>query len=147
MREHATNPAEAVNAFTRAVIFNLLIGNNDAHAKNFSLLHHIDGTTVLAPLYDLVSTEIYQQFRNGDMAMKFGGTYDFKWVNRQYVEKMAHDIGVNPSGLRHILLDMASKSGQLAKECAHELGYPIGFVIADVVQKRAESLIARLVQS
>lgn len=147
LREHTTNPAEAVNAFTRAVIFNLLIGNNDAHAKNFSLLHHIDGTTVLAPLYDLVSTEIYQQFRNGDMAMKFGGTYDFKWVNRQHIEKMARDIGVNHSGLRHIILDMASKAGQLAKECAQELGYSIGFVIADAVQKRAESLITRLVQS
>lgn len=60
---------------------------------------------------------------------------------------MARDIGVNPSGLRHIILDMASKAGQLAKECAQELGYSIGFVIADVVQKRAESLITRLVQS
>jgi len=36
-------------------IFNLIIGNADAHAKNFSLLH-IDGAIRLAPLYDLLST-------------------------------------------------------------------------------------------
>ena len=39
------------------VTFNVAIGNADAHAKNFSILHHgVDPTVELAPAYDLIST-------------------------------------------------------------------------------------------
>lgn len=37
------------------VIFNALIGNHDAHAKNFSLLYSPGEPPVLAPLYDILS--------------------------------------------------------------------------------------------
>lgn len=40
-------------------MLNVLIGNGDAHAKNFSLLHHASGALGLAPLYDLMSTLYY----------------------------------------------------------------------------------------
>jgi len=43
----------------QAVTFNALIGNGDAHAKNFSLLHHASGALTLAPLYDLLCTLHY----------------------------------------------------------------------------------------
>jgi serine/threonine-protein kinase HipA len=42
-----------------AVTLNALIGNGDAHAKNFSLLHTRDGALTLAPLYDLMCTLYY----------------------------------------------------------------------------------------
>lgn len=39
------------------VTFNMAIGNADAHAKNFSILHdRVDPTVALAPAYDLIST-------------------------------------------------------------------------------------------
>ncbi len=37
----------------RYTAFNVAIGNTDAHAKNFSLLHRDDGSVALAPLYDV----------------------------------------------------------------------------------------------
>ena len=37
-------------------VFNALIGNADAHAKNLPLLCDRDGRLRLAPLYDLVPT-------------------------------------------------------------------------------------------
>ena len=37
----------------RYTAFNVAVGNTDAHAKNFSFLHHEDGSVVLAPLYDV----------------------------------------------------------------------------------------------
>lgn len=43
------------------VTVNLLIGNADAHAKNFSLLHDENGQISLAPAYDLMSTIYYEQ--------------------------------------------------------------------------------------
>lgn len=54
-----------------AVVFNYLIGNNDAHGKNFSLLRDADQVR-LAPLYDLVCTQAYPALA-AEMAMKIGG--------------------------------------------------------------------------
>jgi serine/threonine-protein kinase HipA len=49
----------AVERLLGAMIANALIGNGDAHAKNFSLLHNSSGALALAPLYDLLSTLHY----------------------------------------------------------------------------------------
>jgi serine/threonine-protein kinase HipA len=49
----------ALATLLRAVTLNVLIGNGDAHAKNFSLLHDRSGALRLAPLYDLLSTFVY----------------------------------------------------------------------------------------
>ena len=35
-------------------VFNVAVGNTDAHAKNFSMLHLADGGIELAPLYDVL---------------------------------------------------------------------------------------------
>jgi serine/threonine-protein kinase HipA len=46
-----------VTALLRRTTFNMAVGNADAHAKNFSLLHDADSASVkLAPLYDVLST-------------------------------------------------------------------------------------------
>jgi serine/threonine-protein kinase HipA len=43
----------------QAVALNVLLGNGDAHSKNFSLLHSPSGALALTPLYDLMSTLHY----------------------------------------------------------------------------------------
>jgi serine/threonine-protein kinase HipA len=59
------------------VIFNVLIGNNDAHGKNFSFIYRKSSVSAgnnirFAPLYDLVSTLYYPELTK-KMAMKIGG--------------------------------------------------------------------------
>jgi serine/threonine-protein kinase HipA len=49
----------AREALLRMVTLNVVVGNGDAHAKNFSLLHHPAGTVDLAPAYDVLSTLQY----------------------------------------------------------------------------------------
>ncbi|HEY3831949.1 MAG TPA: HipA domain-containing protein [Acidimicrobiia bacterium] len=51
--------AGSVDRLLAATTVNALLGNGDAHAKNFSLLHNPSGALTLAPLYDLVSTLYY----------------------------------------------------------------------------------------
>jgi len=51
-------PIEALKLF-RQIIFNYLIGNGDAHLKNFSLLESRDGDLLLSPAYDLLSTSVH----------------------------------------------------------------------------------------
>ncbi len=60
------------------VIFNYLVGNNDAHGKYFSLVYPGAGTgdleVRLAPLYDVVSAIYYPEL-SPEMAMRIGGEY------------------------------------------------------------------------
>ena len=50
------DPAD-VTRLLRRTTFNMAVGNADAHAKNFSVLHDADSPAIsLAPLYDVLST-------------------------------------------------------------------------------------------
>jgi serine/threonine-protein kinase HipA len=50
------DPREVISLLRRTT-FNMAVGNADAHAKNFSILHEPDGPAVrLGPLYDVLST-------------------------------------------------------------------------------------------
>jgi serine/threonine-protein kinase HipA len=50
------DPAD-VTRLLRRTTFNMTVGNADAHAKNFSILHETDNPAIsLAPLYDVLST-------------------------------------------------------------------------------------------
>jgi serine/threonine-protein kinase HipA len=50
------DPAD-VTRLLRGTTFNMAVGNADAHAKNFSILHDTDNPAIsLAPLYDVLST-------------------------------------------------------------------------------------------
>lgn len=77
VRTSSARPAKDLIILFEAVLFNYLIGNNDAHGKNFSLLYTVAGTqqhVQLAPLYDLVSTVYYREL-SPKMAMKIGSKY------------------------------------------------------------------------
>ena len=71
VRTVSTNPGADVLALFDAVIFNFLIGNNDAHGKNFSFIYEGEAAR-FAPLYDLVCTQAYPELSQV-MAMKIGG--------------------------------------------------------------------------
>lgn len=51
--------ADSLERLLRSVTLNVVVGNGDAHAKNFSLLHEEDGRLLLAPAYDVMSTTVY----------------------------------------------------------------------------------------
>lgn len=59
LREMAL-PASDTVEFLDRVIFNFLVGNGDAHGKNFSILYR-NAVASLAPLYDVMSTAIYPE--------------------------------------------------------------------------------------
>jgi serine/threonine-protein kinase HipA len=55
----STAALDSLDEFLRAVTLNVIVGNGDAHAKNYSLLHESSGLLRLAPVYDVLSTLIY----------------------------------------------------------------------------------------
>ena len=71
-------PVADVIGFIDRVIFNFLIGNGDAHGKNFSVIYRTRAPR-LAPVYDTLCTTIYPAIAK-KMAMKFDGKFEFRWV-------------------------------------------------------------------
>ncbi|MDX2163913.1 MAG: type II toxin-antitoxin system HipA family toxin [Gammaproteobacteria bacterium] len=94
----ATQPALDRNKLAAAIVFNYLIGNMDAHGKNFSLLHHTSSNIRLAPVYDMVSTRVYDNLTSR-MAMKIGSKYDADEVLARHWEQLCE-----ASGYRYISL-------------------------------------------
>ena len=70
LRRASSRPAVDILKLLDAAIFNLVVGNSDAHGKNFSLLY-VDGEIRLAPLYDLLSTMAYPEL-SPRLAMRIG---------------------------------------------------------------------------
>jgi serine/threonine-protein kinase HipA len=97
LREVSSAPVLDLARLLDAVIFNYLVGNNDAHGKNFSLLYRGVGTasmeTRLAPLYDVVSTRYYPELTR-ELAMKIGGEYSSDKVSKANFEQLAEDAGL-----------------------------------------------------
>ena len=70
IRNQSITPVSDIKKFLDAIIFNVIVGNADAHGKNFSLLYGKKGP-YLAPLYDLLSTAAYPQLTS-NFAMRIG---------------------------------------------------------------------------
>jgi serine/threonine-protein kinase HipA len=100
----STIPVLETPILLRAFLFNFLIGNNDAHGKNFSLLYR-DNRIMLAPLYDLICTSIYPGL-SPKMAMKLGGEYESEKVFPYRFDHLAKDIGLPPNHVRRVLFDL-----------------------------------------
>jgi serine/threonine-protein kinase HipA len=82
-----------VNAFVKAVLVSFLLGNSDAHGKNFALLYDPGAGMRLAPLYDLVSTAVYPDL-TARMAMTIGGEDDPAKVGIASWEALARASGL-----------------------------------------------------
>lgn len=83
----------------QAVIFNFLIGNGDAHGKNFSILYKQDYEE-LAPFYDLMSTVVYGNPYKAKMAMKLSGKYKFTDIRMRQFDKLSEITGFREQFIR-----------------------------------------------
>jgi serine/threonine-protein kinase HipA len=109
------------------IVFNYLIGNTDAHIKNFSLLYSPDLKAVrLAPAYDIVSTTVYSQSTR-EMAFHIGGVLGIDDVTMESFRIAAKEIGLGERmAMRHVEA-MCKQFRSALHETAEELdtaGYP-----------------------
>lgn len=94
MRRTSVQTGRDLMGLLNAAIFNVILGNADAHAKNFSLLYTDEGPR-LAPLYDLMSTAFYPELAS-EFAMKIGKAVTLETLGprdwRSFAERV--DVGV-----------------------------------------------------
>ena len=105
MRRATTIPAIAVLAFLDAAIVNLIVGNADAHGKNFSLLYQA-GTVSLAPFYDVLSTVAYPDL-SSTLAMTIARRATLDEITPKTWQAFAEDIGLAGSFVRRRVEELA----------------------------------------
>lgn len=129
------------------VVFNALIGNHDAHAKNFSLLY-TGKVPVVAPLYDTLSTAVYPNL-TPKMAMKLGSQYKFSAVQARHWDQFAQAAGLSVAQARKRILQLAKQLPAVARKLYAEpdngfTGNTLVEQVITLIEQRAALTIHRL---
>ena len=139
LREVSSAPVIDLARLLEAVIYNYLVGNNDAHSKNLSLLYRGVGTANLeiglAPLYDVVNTLYYPELSR-DMAMKIGGEYSSEKVTARNFEQLAEEAGLGKPLVRGRVAEMAERV--IAGLAKVQIADPVAEKVAGLIRQRAE---------
>ena len=97
--KYSSDPVSDQMRLWDIIVFDYLIGNTDAHIKNFSLRYDPDLQGIrLAPAYDIVSTVIYDQSTR-DMAFRIGGVHSIDEITSDDFRAAAADVGLGGRGV------------------------------------------------
>lgn len=100
--------AEDFEELVRRLVFNVIIGNGDAHLKNWSLTYPDRIRPRLSPAYDLVSTIVY--IPSDKLALKLGRERQFDRVNLEHLRRLGEDAGHDPDAVVRLARDTIARS-------------------------------------
>ena len=136
----STSPARDILHFIDLVIFNAIIGNADAHGKNYSMLYN-GPSRCLAPGYDLVSTVFWPALAAAP-AMKIGGSDSINSILSGHWRKFAEEAGISATALRARIRVLC---GETLKQTCGTLSLPSECdCVLEIVKSRADKLIKTL---
>jgi serine/threonine-protein kinase HipA len=120
--------------FAKSAVFNLIIGNGDAHCKNFSILYEWAPESGeygkgfrLAPFYDIISTLPYAELGvDTEMAMRYGNNFDPKQVSATCFRTLAKDLGLDVHRFKALAEEISESVSKHAPGIAseHTIRYP-----------------------
>jgi serine/threonine-protein kinase HipA len=131
--EHAANPLQDIERFAKLLIFNLYIGNCDAHGKNYSLLCNQEGHYALAPAYDVASTSYYANLSD-KLAMRYGKHKQLSKIDADDMALVADDCGVSAVLMRQWardVYDSLQESLHAVVQSFDAAEYPVVNALAD----------------
>ncbi len=106
VRRACARPAVEVLKLLDAAIVQVLLGNADAHGKNYSLLYREDGIAI-APLYDLLSTVAYPDL-SPSFAMKVARRATLQELRRGDWQRFAAGTGLGAPIVRRRVTELAA---------------------------------------
>jgi serine/threonine-protein kinase HipA len=145
LREWSTVAALDIRDFLDGLIFNVLIGNADAHGKNYSILYRKTERR-LAPFYDLVCTLAWPELSKTP-AMKIGKSESIETITPAHWQKMAQETRVGWPMLRERIVDLCGKTTEGLKHkavLASSNDPAMAERAAGIIQERAASLLKGL---
>ena len=143
LRDTSTVPIIDLSSLLDGIVFNFLIGNNDAHGKNFSLLYSdwpASGSQPrLAPFYDMLSTVVYPEL-SPKMAMKIGGEYQSARVSLKHFERLAEEAGLGKPMVKRRVREFAELTIASLPGVTGEREAEVS--VASLIRARCERVIA-----
>jgi len=137
-------------ALVDQVIFNILVANTDAHAKNHSLLLHLSAAPQLAPLYD-VSSALSWPHVSRTYAQRIAGKKRIPAaVAARHWKAIALDVGYHPidvlAYVRKLVDLLVANRVRIAREVAELPGASVGYTeqTAEAVEGNALRMAGRL---
>lgn len=113
--KQADKPAADRITFAKYLILNFLVGNADAHGKNFSLVHNSSTSATLAPLYDVVSIIGLYDNLIQEMAMSIGSSFDSSEVEENNWKLLCKDARFGFPAFKKLLKAMVHDIGAIAE--------------------------------
>ena len=143
LTENSNGPIRDKTRLIQWAVFNHLIGNADAHAKNISIMIRPNGFS-LAPFYDLMSTVVYAGL-DAKFSMKIGGKYKRREVSGRHWDRFAEDAGVKSDVVQQVALQLAKELPIVAKNLGDDFiekfgGKAIVNKICDFIEKESRLL-------
>ncbi len=116
------NRFEQIAEFVRRLVVNILIGNGDAHLKNWSVIYRDKVTPQLAPAYDLVSTIHYVQ--NDSLALNLGGEKRFESIDEAHFDRLARRMEAPPKFVLDLVKETVTTARKEWPRIIREIGLP-----------------------
>jgi len=133
---HTAVPATDRLELLNRLFFNICLGNNDAHSKNFALLHDVEGKRpTLAPAYDLVCTMVYPAL-SADMAMKVGGQSKPEQLNGDAWKRFCDETGFTAAPLRKLGAEITGKVSAALDDLQNEVEETCSALTTDIYPGR-----------
>ncbi len=105
IRNHSARPAIDLARFFRRLVAFALVGNCDAHLKNFSLLETPAGLR-LSPAYDVVNTALYDGYDQA-LALSIGGRkLQLEAVTGRILEEFGRSIDLPAKAIEQALTEI-----------------------------------------
>lgn len=147
LRRVSARPAADILKLLDAVVVNAVLGNADAHGKNFSILNGATGPR-LAPLYDLLSTVVYPEL-TARFAMKIGRASRLEAMDAQGWSDFAQQAELSLPFVRRRVGALAARlaevaPGTLTKLTRSGFEVPAFAPLVQLVQARSELCLATL---
>lgn len=144
-----TSPAAGIRGFLDGLIFNLLVGNVDAHSKNYSLVIR-PGSVAISPLYDVMNGGLYEEVTK-DLAMTIGGQGRGDEVRAEHWTALATDNGLSGAQVKRRVKQLAqaalTEAPKLARKMAERSDEPFFFpMLAERVAHRCRTVMENLEQ-
>ena len=116
------NRFDQLAEFVRRLVVNILIGNGDAHLKNWSVIYRDRISPQLAPAYDLVSTIHY--VANDSLALNLGGEKRFERINESHFDRLARRMEAPPKFVLDIVKATVNTAHKQWPAVIREVGLP-----------------------
>jgi serine/threonine-protein kinase HipA len=136
---------DSLREFSRRLVFNYLIGNGDAHLKNWSLLYKDPQRPILSPAYDLVSTAVYSPSHSPEtLGLKFAKSKRFESMTLDNFDRLERKVRANNVGLRELAEEVTRKTLSSWPVVAEELkkSPQLQQAIGEGVSARASAILA-----